>query len=53
MSTIDRLEQHENDFPKRFWLTDKRCTWNADEVEHGWILVRPTAQKDSPVKNHQ
>lgn len=40
MSTIDRLE-HENDFPKRFWLTDKRCAWNADEVE-AWLDTRQT-----------
>lgn len=43
MSTIDRLE-HENDFPKRFWLTDKRCAWNADEVE-AWLDAR---QVNSP-----
>ncbi|WP_449144452.1 helix-turn-helix transcriptional regulator, partial [Salmonella enterica] len=32
MSTIDRMERN-GEFPQRFWITDKRCAWNAEEVE--------------------
>lgn len=38
MSTIDRLE-HKGQFPKRWYITDRRCAWNADEVEH-WLDER-------------
>lgn len=43
MSTIDRLE-HKGQFPKRWYITDRRCAWNADEVEH-WLDER---QASSP-----
>ncbi|MEH5097944.1 AlpA family phage regulatory protein [Atlantibacter hermannii] len=38
MSTIDRLE-HKGRFPKRWYITDRRCAWNADEVEQ-WLDKR-------------
>lgn len=38
MSTIDRLEKL-GEFPKRFYITDRRAVWNADEVE-AWLDVR-------------
>ncbi|MCL8154079.1 AlpA family transcriptional regulator [Enterobacter roggenkampii] len=44
MSTIDRLEKL-GEFPKRFYITDRRAVWNADEVE-AWLDVR---QIKSPV----
>ncbi|AYC20096.1 hypothetical protein DZA65_03221 [Dickeya dianthicola] len=45
MSTIDRMEKS-GEFPKRFWITDKRCAWNADEVER-WLDER---QASSPTE---
>ncbi len=45
MSTIDKLE-HKGLFPKRWYITDKRCAWNADEVEN-WLDER---QARSPVE---
>lgn len=41
MSTIDRLESA-GQFPKRFWITDKRCAWNREEVEK-WLDERQAA----------
>lgn len=38
MSTIEKLEKI-GDFPKRWFITDKRCAWNADEVE-AWLDER-------------
>ena len=29
-STIDRMERA-GEFPKRWYITDKRCAWNRDE----------------------
>ncbi|WP_312731259.1 helix-turn-helix transcriptional regulator [Atlantibacter hermannii] len=37
-STIDRLEQ-EGNFPKRWYITDKRCAWTQEEVEQ-WLDKR-------------
>ncbi|HAW0704334.1 TPA: AlpA family phage regulatory protein [Escherichia coli] len=37
-STIDRLEAAGN-FPARFWITDRRCAWNSEEVER-WLDQR-------------
>ncbi|EBD8729240.1 AlpA family phage regulatory protein [Salmonella enterica] len=45
MSTIDRLESA-GEFPQRFWITDKRCAWNAEEVEN-WLDER---QATSPAE---
>lgn len=42
-STIDRLEAA-GDFPSRFWITDRRCAWNSEEVER-WLDQR---QAQSP-----
>ncbi|WP_313124730.1 AlpA family phage regulatory protein [Pseudescherichia sp.] len=44
-STIDRLEQA-GEFPKRFYITDRRCVWNGDEVEQ-WLDQR---QANSPAE---
>ncbi len=44
-STIDRLEE-EGKFPKRFYITDRRCAWNQDEVEQ-WLDKR---QANSPAE---
>lgn len=44
-STIDRLEE-EGEFPKRFYITDRRCAWNQDEVEQ-WLDKR---QANSPAE---
>lgn len=43
MSTIDSLEKA-GEFPKRFYITARRATWNADEVER-WLDER---QANSP-----
>lgn len=43
MSTIDRLER-QGQFPKRFYITDRRAVWNADEVE-AWL---DRQQENSP-----
>ncbi|EMM8459806.1 AlpA family phage regulatory protein [Citrobacter freundii] len=45
MSTIDRLESA-GEFPKRWYITDKRCAWNAEEVEN-WLDKR---QATSPAE---
>lgn len=44
-STIDRMERA-GDFPKRFWITDKRCAWNQEEIER-WLDKR---QESSPTE---
>ena len=44
-STIDRLEKA-GEFPKRFYITDRRCVWNGDEVEQ-WLDQR---QANSPAE---
>ncbi|WP_434586073.1 helix-turn-helix transcriptional regulator [Klebsiella sp. R390] len=38
MSTIDRLEKN-GEFPKRWYITDKRCAWDGDEIEQ-WLDER-------------
>ena len=38
MSTIDRLEKI-GQFPKRWYITDKRCAWTQEEVEK-WLDER-------------
>lgn len=43
MSTIDTLERA-GEFPKRFYITDRRAVWNEDEVE-SWLDER---QANSP-----
>ncbi|HHS9689869.1 TPA: helix-turn-helix transcriptional regulator [Klebsiella michiganensis] len=45
MSTIDRLEKN-GQFPKRWYITDKRCAWTKEEVEK-WLDERMAA---SPVE---
>lgn len=45
MSTIDRLESA-GEFPKRWYITDKRCAWNAEELEN-WLDER---QATSPAE---
>lgn len=40
-STIDRTERA-GEFPKRWYITDKRCAWNRDEVER-WLDERQAA----------
>lgn len=45
MSTIGRLEKA-GKFPQRFWITDRRCAWNSEEVER-WLDER---QARSPVE---
>ncbi|MQK22370.1 AlpA family phage regulatory protein [Escherichia coli] len=41
MSTIDRLEKN-GQFPKRWYITDKRCAWTQEEVEK-WLDERMAA----------
>ena len=49
-STIDRMERA-GEFPKRWYITDKRCAWNRDEVER-WLDERQQqARQSSRVKN--
>lgn len=49
-STIDRMERA-GEFPKRWYITDKRCAWNRDEVER-WLDERQAASpQSSRVKN--
>jgi len=43
-STIDRLEQ-EGNFPKRWYITDKRCAWTQEEVEQ-WLDKRKAESPD-------
>lgn len=45
MSTIDRLEKN-GQFPKRWYITDKRCAWNADEVDM-WLDKRQAESPDT------
>jgi prophage regulatory protein len=45
MSTIDRLESA-GEFPKRWYITDKRCAWTQEEVEN-WLDER---QATSPAE---
>lgn len=45
MSTIDSLEKR-GEFPKRWFITDKRAAWNRDEVEQ-WLDER---QATSPAE---
>jgi len=44
-STIDRLEQA-GEFPPRFYITDRRCAWNGDQIEE-WLDKR---QANSPAE---
>lgn len=37
-STIERLEAA-GDFPKRWYITDRRCAWTQEEVEQ-WLDKR-------------
>lgn len=38
ISVIEQLER-EGKFPKRFYITDRRAAWNADEIE-AWLDER-------------
>ncbi|HBX2019934.1 TPA: AlpA family phage regulatory protein [Klebsiella variicola] len=40
-STICRLEA-KGEFPKRWYITDRRCAWDGDEVEQ-WLDERKAA----------
>ncbi|HDG9775867.1 TPA: AlpA family phage regulatory protein [Raoultella planticola] len=44
MSTIDRMEKN-GEFPKRWYITDKRCVWTQEEVEK-WLDERRAASPD-------
>lgn len=44
MSTIDRLESA-GEFPKRWYITDKRCVWTKEEVEI-WLEERKAASPE-------
>lgn len=44
MSTIDRMEKN-GEFPKRFWITDKRCARTAKRSSAGWMNVSRTVQR--------
>ncbi|HAU5603359.1 TPA: AlpA family phage regulatory protein [Citrobacter koseri] len=41
-STIDRLEK-KGEFPKRWHITDNRCAWNIEDIEH-WLDERQSAE---------
>lgn len=43
-STIDRLEQA-GEFPKRWYITDRRCAWTKEEVE-SWLDKRKAESPD-------
>ncbi|EMX0849469.1 AlpA family phage regulatory protein [Pluralibacter gergoviae] len=43
-STIDRLEKN-GEFPKRWYITDKRCVWTQEEVEQ-WLDKRKAESPD-------
>lgn len=43
LSTIYRLEKN-GGFPKRWYITDGRCAWNAEEVER-WLDERQAANQ--------
>lgn len=49
-STIDRMERA-GEFPKRWYITDKRCAWNRDELSVGLMNVRQQARQSSRVKS--
>lgn len=38
ISVIESLERN-GEFPKRFYITDRRAAWNADEIE-AWLDER-------------
>lgn len=44
MSTIDRMEKN-GEFPKRFWITDKRCARTAKRSSAGLMNVSRTEQR--------
>lgn len=43
-STIERLEKN-GEFPKRWYITDKRCAWTQEEVEQ-WLDKRKAESPD-------
>lgn len=45
MSTIDRMEK-DGEFPRRWYITDKRAAWDADEVEQ-WLDHRKASSPDA------
>ena len=47
-STIDRMERA-GEFPKRWYITDKRCAWTKLSV--GLMNVRQQARQSTRVKN--
>ncbi|EOC1317176.1 AlpA family phage regulatory protein [Cronobacter turicensis] len=44
ISTIDALEKA-GEFPKRWYITDKRCAWDADEIS-AWLEERKAKSPD-------
>lgn len=51
-STIERLEAA-GEFPKRWYITDRRCAWTQEEVEQ-WLEERKKiARKYSREKSHR
>ena len=49
-STIDRMERA-GEFPKRWYITDKRCAWNRDEVERRLDERQAASPQSSKVKS--
>ena len=43
LSTIYRPEKN-GEFPKRWYITDGRCAWSAEEVER-WLDERQAAKQ--------
>ncbi|MCL6721575.1 AlpA family phage regulatory protein [Klebsiella sp. T2.Ur] len=48
LSTIYRLEKN-GEFPKRWYITDGRCAWNAEEVER-WLDERQAANQTGNIE---
>lgn len=48
LSTIYRLEKN-GEFPKRWYITDGRCAWNAEEVER-WLDEREAANQTGNIE---
>ncbi|SUH14246.1 Predicted transcriptional regulator [Salmonella enterica subsp. enterica] len=52
MSTIDRLESA-GEFPKRWYITDKRCAWTQEELNTGWKKEKRQVLKNSKEKSRR
>ena len=48
LSTICRLEKN-GEFPKRWYITDGRCAWNAEEVGR-WLDERQAANQTGNIE---